>query len=392
MSHGFRLPLLLALLLMAGVPSFAQGMPPRKAWTLLFYDDADFPGGFDPFEDLRATFAETPDVNVLVLRDRYEGPACLYRVDGSHQAVVLKDLGEVDMGSADTLRAFTTYAKEHFPSERTLVAFYNHGGGWAGACEDATSGRTLSMDALRRGLAPLGSVDLLCFTAPCLMGSLEAVYEVRDVARCYVGSENRSGFALWEDALPWLMATLKARPGTPTEDLARGLVAEVASHVRRVQRMFEPTFTLSAVRPGLAPTLVRRLNALAGALQQDGREKARRTLDRALPLTRSYAEGCSTDLGELLRRLEATDPRPSVQRLAREAQAAYQAMLLAEDHGSRMGGSSGLTVHFAKDSPFTAKYLAEAGLDFLEDCGFPALLRAYCGLPPRPRKAAVPPR
>ncbi len=62
---------------------------------------------------------------------------------------------------------------------------YNHGGGCWDACIDETDNGWLTMDDIQKALEEAGGIDILMFNAPCLMGNLEAVYELRNVVNVY---------------------------------------------------------------------------------------------------------------------------------------------------------------------------------------------------------------
>jgi hypothetical protein len=58
------------------------------------------------------------------------------------------------------------------------------------------------MHDMQEALSKNGGVDFVLFTAPCLMGAIESVYELRNCAKVYIGSENLSGYCWWLGATP----------------------------------------------------------------------------------------------------------------------------------------------------------------------------------------------
>ena len=129
-----------------------------QTWTILFYDDADFHNAYDPFVDFVNDAHSDVNVNVLVLQDTNTMSGFLWYVYESHATLRIGRWGEVDMGDYATLRDFIAYGKANYPADRYLLALYDHGGGWAGACTDVTNGGWLLMDDIRRALDETGGV------------------------------------------------------------------------------------------------------------------------------------------------------------------------------------------------------------------------------------------
>jgi len=210
---------------------------PEKDWTVIFYNAADFQG-YNPAEDFARQFRSTNRVHVIMLEDPYDGESTVWHVGGTVEApilVALETWGEIDMGDRKTFARILTYGTEYFPSQRTMVMMYQHGAGWRGACYDEHPSKTrgiryctyLTPREMRQSLEKVGGIDALLFTAPCLMGAIEPVYELRHVTDLYMGSEPRSGFAAWVDTLPDLMALLTDQPDLSLETLAERILASL---------------------------------------------------------------------------------------------------------------------------------------------------------------------
>jgi len=168
-----------------------------KEWTFMLYDDADFEYAWDPLNNFTLEVHGGNKVNFIVLQDTETGPAKLWQIDENHSLILLDDLGEVNMGDYVTLRDFIDYCKSNFPANRYIMDLYNHGAGWKGACKDDTSdGDLLTMNEMQKALSETGGIDIIMFNAPCLMGSLESAYELRNFADVYIGSEELCGYKL----------------------------------------------------------------------------------------------------------------------------------------------------------------------------------------------------
>ncbi len=213
------------------VPERPNPSPGATTWTILLYDDADFYYAYDPLNDFARDAHSGPNLNVLVLRDGDYREADIWHIGENHEMTRLDDLGELNMGHPDTLRDFLLYAKANYPADRYLLACYDHGGAWRGACVDETDGDDiLTMNDFQLALGEAGPVDLLCFTAPCLMGCFESVYELRESVGVYVGSEELSGYARWNGIFDGFCDTLIAAPDTPSAELGAELIRLVGEN------------------------------------------------------------------------------------------------------------------------------------------------------------------
>jgi len=166
----------------------------KKNWTFMMYEDGDFydtsyiilPG----LDFARLSHAHSgKNLNVITLQDTFYAPGKLWYVNEHGGRRLLKNLGEVNMGNYKTLRDFVIYCKENFPAEHYILDIYDHGGGWTGACQDETNNGWLTMKDIRKALTEAGEVDIISFIVPCLMSTVESVYELRDCAEVYIGKE-----------------------------------------------------------------------------------------------------------------------------------------------------------------------------------------------------------
>ncbi|MEN6547047.1 MAG: clostripain-related cysteine peptidase [Armatimonadia bacterium] len=117
-----------------------------KQWTVLVYLDADNnlePYGIQDLNEMEQV-GSSSDVNVLVQMDRSPNydttngnwTTCrrYYVTADTDTATInstlLADLGEVNMGSPDTLQSFITWGMANYPAQKYAVVFWDHGGGW----------------------------------------------------------------------------------------------------------------------------------------------------------------------------------------------------------------------------------------------------------------------
>jgi hypothetical protein len=243
---------------------------PPHSWRFLLYldGDNDLASYLDRALQQLEQVEIPPQVTVLVLFDgpneddtyRYEvQPGGVYQ-DGINRW----HLAEANMGLAQTLRDFITWAKDNYPADNTYLAIADHGRGTQGLAWDDTSGEDelLTPSELREALRQATNdgteaIEVLHMDA-CLMGLLEQAYQVSPYVGYLIASEN----------LAWSVF--------PYADYARGVgIAtspdELASHVvlsysTRLSSDGEYPHTIAALDLGGVPTATTAVDALATAL------------------------------------------------------------------------------------------------------------------------------
>jgi hypothetical protein len=153
MRNNVALVLLLAVafLLPPMLPAAPADAPAaEKLWTFMVYLSADNnlePAGIHDFNEME-TVGSTDDINIIVQFDRSPGydssngnwtGARRYLVTKDNDmniisSKMLADLGDTNMGDPQTFVNFTTWAADHYPAKHYFVDFWDHGGGWYGAC------------------------------------------------------------------------------------------------------------------------------------------------------------------------------------------------------------------------------------------------------------------
>lgn len=204
----------------------------ERQWTIMIYMSADNNLESYAIEDLtemELSTLNTAATTVLVLLDR--NPAYdttndnwygtkLYRLNTGRSAeakqfiseeIDCKELGlvtgvetELDLSSDYTLSNFISFSKQRYPAEHYGLIIWGHGTGWRnieelepetnlfkGFAFDETSKTYMTLHqmamALKNGLNGQ-KLDLLGFDT-CFGGELEVVYELKEYAEYFVGSE-----------------------------------------------------------------------------------------------------------------------------------------------------------------------------------------------------------
>lgn len=370
-----------------------------QAWTLLLYNDADFAPGYDPTADFADEMYGVDPLNVLILRDVHPSNAAdcstlLHRPAGDATAAIfqadregvhlLKELGEVNMGRASTLAEFVRYAKARFPAERYILAVYDHGAGFSGCCRDDSDGDWLDMLEMREALRDSGGVDVLMFTAPCLMASLEAMFEVKDHVRFFIGSENTSGYCYWLHAMTDIRSLLQASPDVSTLDFVQEVI-RIMSRYRCAQYGYEEKITMSAVRSDRLDAVVSKFAEISlnyHSVKAD-RERLVRFLEERYVDLETYA-GFNMDLSSLAEAMALAENNAGAREAWKELQDLIGQAVVAEFHGGNHPGSRGIAIFCPrKGSSQQKEFSAYAPTSFAQVTSWGELLSAYLsGSPP----------
>lgn len=356
--------------------------PVHKNWTFMFYDDADFEYAYDPLANFRQQMFSGENLNVLALQDSEKEPAYLWYIDENRVRVKLKEMGEVNMGDYKTLFDFVNYSKTTYSADRYIISFYDHGGGWAGACHDKTDKGWLTMDEIQRALKDAGGVDMVLFSAPCLMGAVESVYELRDVTDVYIGSEHGSGYLWWMNPMGDIRLTLEETPGISTYKLGEKVIEYILDWSKSASVTDQLSLTMSAMRTDKITALKDALDAASSEYLGDMGHFNSLINDINYKKIQNYDQ-YSVDTYDLAEKLLNVEENPQIRSKLEQVMECLQDTVIAECHGKALAGSHGLSIYFP-DKSGTYKYneyygSAEYKLDFPADTCWDELLAAYFG-------------
>jgi len=248
-----------ALLLAAGLaaPAAAAEAPARSGWTIMAYLNADAdlaqigPVLLEGLE--KAGSSEGVEI-VAELAVAGSSPRRLHinRRGGEPGSEFLEKAEGADMGDWRHMADFIMWAKRRYPAKHYLFFSFGHGIGWIDPT-DTGMNAVFNWDKPRGGskatmitakpsggysyistpqLADVfrlaGPVDVY-FTFSCLMQMAETVYEMRDYAKVFVGSEeviavNRGLIGGYMAGMERVTKGLSSSPETPAERVAAVLV------------------------------------------------------------------------------------------------------------------------------------------------------------------------
>ncbi len=228
-SPSARFMVALSLLLLA-FPLISMSASASSEWTAMFYLDGDNNLEFYSKVEMAEINDSVADTVTLVLKDDADdGDTVLYHVeDGTTTELSPSWLdSEMNMADGDTLYEFVNWTLEEYPSNRTFLTMWDHGGAFTGCCVDDTDGGTLTIAETRTALDDAldegERIDVIGY-AQCLMANTEVAYEMRDVGSYMVASE-KVGWAYGSQAISWDMDLIIEYMDT-TDD-----PADVASYV-----------------------------------------------------------------------------------------------------------------------------------------------------------------
>jgi hypothetical protein len=346
----------------------------NKKWTWIFYDDADFYRAYDPLQDFSDEAYSNENLNVIVLQDKEHNPAKMWYIDENHDTILLENMGEINMGDYQTLKNFIEYSKIHYPANRYILSFYNHGGGWKGVCWDDTSNDHLTMDEVQKALTNTGGIDIICNTAPCLMGALESAYELRDCVDVYIGSEEGSGYGHWWGTIEKMCDIIYENPDLSNNEFGEYIIQSIWN-----ETPWQESITMSAVKTDKLEPLVSSLDLIASDFITYYNESYDLFWD-IYDNIQSFGGGFCIDLYDFTVKCSNVDFNQVIIQGLLTAMDCFQDVIINECHGD-YPGANGLTIYIPDITQFSyeSQYGAsEYGLDFAQNSNWDEFINIYC--------------
>jgi hypothetical protein len=277
--------LLIGLLVLLSLSVQSCSVSGDPTWTFLVYMDGDndlADAAQQNISDMSAAGA-ADNVQVIIQVALPQVTTKRYRMANGGWTL-LADLGQLDMSSPQTLTDFLTWAKDAYPADRTVLVLWDHGDGWdqgegpssrtskiRGMFGDQESGSQQFEPNHQIKLAIMASgitIDLLGLDA-CTMGTIETLYEFKDVAPIIVSSEEETPDRGWL-YLP-VLSSLFSNTNMSVEALANIVVASFQSYYETVfypaqSATFDRRYTISAVRSQYLSLIAQGVDGLAGTL------------------------------------------------------------------------------------------------------------------------------
>ncbi len=392
------------------IPSNTTG----KTWLVMLYQDADD----NALErDILIDFNEaemigsTDQVMVVSQLDRFRGG---YSGDGDWSSTrrylvtyddnlnsigsdLIADLGEVNMGDANTLVDFVTWAADTYPADNYVLVMSDHGMGWPGGWSDPapaqrdTSSNAPLSSALKDDILYLNEIEgalsqiqaktnidkfeVIGMDA-CLMSQMEVYSALAPYTKYAVASEETEPGLGW--AYSAFLSLMVYNPDLSTEELVTNIVDSYVSQDQRVvddqaradflaqnssgggwyvnrmsadqlAQQLEQNITLTAVNLENFQGLLDNLNQFAYQLQ--------RMDQRLVAQARSYAQSYTSifgsnvppsfiDLGHFVQLIYKNTKDANVRTAAEGVVAGLNDVIVAEKHGPAKPGSTGIAIYY----------------------------------------------
>ena len=133
--------------------------------------------------------------------------------------------GSVDMTDPANLTGFVQWAQSTYPSERSILVPWNHGGGWMGLIEDETDGggSLMSLSEFKSALLPLPKLDIIDFDM-CNMAGYSTLAQLQGQADFAVFSQE----TVPGKGLPYteILDAIQDSPTSSSEEVAMYLSAQ----------------------------------------------------------------------------------------------------------------------------------------------------------------------
>ena len=363
---GFLASLILIAIFLSSCGGDGSASSPRT-WTFLVYMDGDNNLSDAALADLSEMEAvgSSGYVNIIVQLDLDGGVSTKrYKVLKGSRELISADLGELDMANPQTLTDFLVWGKENYPADRMVVVLWNHGNGWdqgdgpskpAGSqkrsifYDDDNGSPFLSNHQVKKAIERSGiNIDILGLDAS-IMGTIEALYEFKDLAPIVISSQEVGHDSGW--VYEAILSRLEDDPGMEIEDLSRIVVSSYRDFFEKTFYPSNPNYekrhTISAMHTTNIGNIGEEVDRLAAHLMSlmDDPGKRRETFDliqnaryNAQEIDKYVTPYVYVDLVDLDRLLaQGTD----IAKLISEA-------TIEEYHGSARPNAYGMSIVFFK--------------------------------------------
>jgi hypothetical protein len=377
-------------------PSFLPTPNPEtQTWLVMLYFDAD-----DPLleEDILFDLNEaemvgsTERVKIVAQLDRnkkgYKGDGnwtgarryVLSKDQDLEKSKVVKDLGEIDMSDPQTLVEFATWAIETYPADKTVLIMSDHGMGWPGGWTDMDNNgenhvfiTTARLDnALRTIIDDTGlhRFELIGMDA-CLMSMLEVYNTLAPYAKYAVASEDVEPGVGW--AYAGFLRALAYKPEMSGAELSKSIVTtyidkdlrilndkarekllsryglDSTISAKEIIAEFNTESTLSAVNLEAMLEVNSRLDAFVNALKDTRQKKIAEARAYTRTFTNTFDDNLPSpylDLGHFASMVIKKSGDEKASKAASELRQAIKKAVVAEKHGSKHNGATGISIFF----------------------------------------------
>jgi len=302
---------------------------------------------------------------------------------------ILWSESEVNMGDPNTLVDFVKWSFQLYPARHYALVLMNHGGGYEGICIDIQPNNyydpdTLEMPELKWALSKIendtGTTVNLFGCDACLMGQTEVVYQIKDYAEVFVGSEEVEYAPGWPYS--WILGNLTGNPLMNAEDLGIQIVTSYKDYSELYlynSSIYEYPQTMSAINMSIIQNVAVSISNLGNWLK-DNLSTYEAEIDWARQNVIEYYGGASdfVDAYHLAQLLQQNISDSTLQQICQQVQQNITEAVISEWHRSDADGSHGLTLFFPNQ---TSEYENEYDLIQMSIiCNWDEFLKEYLGI------------
>ena len=352
----------------------------------------------------------SPNVNIVAQLDRYQAGYTgdgnwtgsrryFVRSDDDLNSIgsdLVEDLGEVNMADGKTLVDFATWAIQNYPADKYVLILSDHGMGWPGGWSDDTSSRksgdtplenaigdNLYLNELDQALDTiitenkLDKFELIGLDA-CLMGHIEVMDALSPYAKYAVLSQEVEPSLGW--AYTAFLSELTDHPEMDGRQLGELIVDTYIVDDQRivddearanligrsnpmgslfgnsmipsadqVAKQMSQNITLTIIDLAAMPKLLDSLDDLAVIMQSIDQRNIAQARDYAQSFTNIFGKSVPPsyiDLGNFAELVAKTSGKRAVAEVVASLQAALEQAVIAEKHGPRISGATGISIYF----------------------------------------------
>jgi len=385
LKNKYYIIFFLAVLLMVLTGCVAPPIQEIDEWTVMVYLDADNnleSAGIDDINEMEWV-GSTTDVNIIVQVDRIPYSVLASNNEGNLDdtsnnnwtttrryyitqdfdpfqinSQLISDLGELNMGTPQTLINFANWAVTNYPAKRYLLVIWNHGGGFRStglakdiAWDDTSGGDKITMSELEYALSAINTkmgknIDIVGMDA-CLMAMTEVAYQIKDCADILVTSEENVPNNGWP--YDTILAQLVATPTMSSTQLANTIVNRyIYSYT------VSDNVTLSSIHLSYMDTLAAQLSAMALAIMIDTLTPTINYINAAT-YSQYYGDWDFIDLYDFCNKIYAYSYNIQVKNIAVSIKQTLTNSVGWGYNGYQVNKSRGLSIYFPYD-PYDSYY------------------------------------
>ncbi len=333
----------------------------KKKWLVLLYSAGDnnlYSYLFDDIDELE-TVGSDKNTHVVVLADQgkygkqWKGAKIFYLQPDNQKGKInspeLEDLGHVNTADPEFMGQKIGELIKKYPASYVTVIISDHGAGWEGAIEDDyPSNKFMSLSEIKQALqkaVEIGGkkIDVLGWDA-CLMAMAEVGYELKDVAKYMVASEQLEGADGWpygtifsstlKDVLKVAQQMMLINLDLEPEDFAKMIVKAAENFTHSIK-------TLSAVNLDQAQEVAQKTDELAKSILQNPASWSK--IKNAIRQTEKFY-GSFRDLGHFAKILQTLDIDENIKQKALELEKTLSSYVVKEFHTSAHPNATGVSI------------------------------------------------